>query len=341
MDTRIPDIDPSIDAGEPDSIEGYHFGRVLGQGAFGKVVELRTEREAGVDGQSSASSGQVVKCISKMARNNIDGLKELKNQIISMECFSREDSKHPNITQLLGVYHSKSHVFLRIESGGPEDLGRRLLCRDSRSAPRLMSAEKVSAVISQCSSAIMHLHGQLSIAHRDVKPDNIVLSEDANKVCIKLTDFGLSKIVNGTALSRSVAGTLPYMSVEMVLENKSNVFCSDMWSLGIVFLDLLCFARFIERQIFRKQSHVKDRDSSAKKHRLISAVHDCCQKPGVIDQLLQTHLRQELHELRASSTVVLQGVLNVSPARRWTYKDLWRWVGSQKQSKTIEDIAEP
>jgi len=331
MDTHIPDINPHIVSGEPDCIEDFQFGRVLGQGAFGKVVELHRIEEPEPDSAAEAEpQGQVIKCISKMARNTVDGLKDLKNQIVAMEYFSSQSLKHPNITQLLAVYHSKSHVFLRMESGGPEDLGRRLIGRDSKSSiPRLLSAQKAKAIMLQCTAAVVHLHGTPKIAHRDIKPDNIILAEEPDGVVVKLTDFGLAKVVSGTAMSRSVAGTLPYMSPEMVLESKSNVFSSDIWSLGIVFLDVLCFARFIERHVFRKQAQVKDRDSASKKQRLMSAVYECCLTPGFTEALLRSHLRAELSELQTISTVMLDGILNVSPTKRWNYKDLTRCVESE------------
>jgi len=321
MDTHIPELDQKIAAGEPETIDNFKFGKTLGQGAFGKVVELGSCLD------ENENTGQVIKCISKLARNTVGGLKDLKNQIVAMETFSNEAGKHPNITQLLGVYHSKSHVFLRMESGGPEDLGHRLLSRDSKSGPpRLLDAHKSKNIVVQCTAALAHLHGEHQIAHRDVKPDNIILLEDNDNVICRLTDFGLAKIVTGNAMSRSMAGTLPYMSPEMVLENKSNVFSSDIWSLGVVFLDVLCFARFIERHVFRKQPQVKDRDSTSKKQHLMNAVFERCQ---FIEQLLQAHLRPELQELHTSSVVMLEGVLNVSPAKRWTFKDLLRCIGPE------------
>jgi len=93
MHTHIPDMDQQITAGEPETIEDFKFGKTLGQGTFGKVVELNSH----VD--DSENTGQVIKCISKMASDTVEGLKDLKNEILVMEQISHGTCKHPNIAQ--------------------------------------------------------------------------------------------------------------------------------------------------------------------------------------------------------------------------------------------------
>ena len=67
---------------------------------------------------------------------------------------------------------------------------------------------------SQMSSAIAHLHSR-NICHRDLKPENVLLSssEDQNPV-LKLSDLGLSKLVDETIL-KTFCGTEIYMAPEM------------------------------------------------------------------------------------------------------------------------------
>jgi len=317
MDTQIPDIDPSIPVGEPSQIHAMTLGKVLGQGAFGKVFEVRK------DDNCDAPMDEVVKCVSKGARNSIDAIKDLKNQIVAMRHLSKGVWEHPNITKLLGVMHSRTHIFLRMEYGGPEDLCTRLNSRDGKhSEVRELPLHKVLSVISQCIGAVAHLHMQPSIAHRDIKPDNIIMSETADLIMIKLADFGLSKVVSGQSISRSVAGTLPYMAPEMVLNGRCDVFSADIWSMGIVCLDVLCFVKFVEREIFRNQPGVKNEETGRKKNRFVEAVFNYFSAPNCIEGVIGMRTRPELQDMAVKSSEMLQGMLNVSTTERWSAKDL-------------------
>jgi len=55
--------------------------------------------------------------------------------------------------------------------------------------------------------------------HRDLKPENFLLARTINKTDVKLTDFGLSKIIKPHARSSSWAGTPFYMAPEVIKGN--------------------------------------------------------------------------------------------------------------------------
>lgn len=80
------------------------------------------------------------------------------------------------------------------------------------------------------------------LLHRDIKPSNIALPE-SGPIAAKLLDFGLATGVDPHAFSRltktdDVVGSLPYVAPE-IFDGEGATVQSDLWSLGIVFYEML------------------------------------------------------------------------------------------------------
>jgi calcium/calmodulin-dependent protein kinase I len=91
------------------------------------------------------------------------------------------------------------------------------------------------------SSALRHLHS-IGIVHRDLKPENLVYKNKSEDSPIKITDFGLAKLIGKSSssdLMTSSVGTLGYMAPE-ILMNKPYTAAVDLWSLGVIIYILLC-----------------------------------------------------------------------------------------------------
>ena len=86
----------------------------------------------------------------------------------------------------------------------------------------------------QICKCMEYMHSQ-KIAHRDIKPDNILLTK--NKQMIKVCDFGFTR--KDEKLMNTVMGTMKYIAPEM-LESKRYDEAVDIWSLGILLFQLLC-----------------------------------------------------------------------------------------------------
>jgi len=113
---------------------------------------------------------------------------------------------------------------------------------EGRTLSQILEAEgplpvsQVQAIIEQIASALDYAHAR-GFVHRDVKPSNIIVSEDGQAT---LTDFGLVKAGEGTKLSTTgvVFGTPEYMSPEQAEGEKLDA-RSDVYSLGVVLFEML------------------------------------------------------------------------------------------------------
>ena len=82
-----------------------------------------------------------------------------------------------------------------------------------------LSEEVVRFYAAQICMAVGYLHSK-SIMHRDLKLENILVGEDGY---LKIIDYGLAKLLNGTQLAKTFCGTPEYLAPEMV-ENKGHDF---------------------------------------------------------------------------------------------------------------------
>lgn len=84
---------------------------------------------------------------------------------------------------------------------------------------------------------LAYLHKE-NIIHRDLKPTNILLFSDGEKLRAKITDFGIAKNTDATAVSTQLVGTVEYMAPEFFTTGNITP-ASDVWSLGVMLLEAL------------------------------------------------------------------------------------------------------
>ena len=107
------------------------------------------------------------------------------------------------------------------------------------------SREMVSSIIKDILRGLAYLH-ENGIAHRDLKPKNILLSKDKNgKLMAKIADFGISKRIDieDATMSSQLMGSVEYMAPEQFAPamfgiNQKLATNVDLWSLGIIIYEL-------------------------------------------------------------------------------------------------------
>lgn len=139
---------------------------------------------------------------------------------------------HPNIVGIYDIGFEDDKYFMIMELIEGKSLARLLQIKSN------FTVDLVLSIARQISSALAYIHDK-GILHRDIKPGNIMLSEDGQA---KLTDFGLAKFNAGQyALTQtgSLFGSLMYIPPEQALGEKSLDHRADIYSFGITLYELL------------------------------------------------------------------------------------------------------
>jgi len=156
--------------------------------------------------------------------------------------------RHKNIVALNDFFEEKEYFYLVMELLEGGDVFDRIVEKNHYTEldARDLARELLSAV------AYMHARG---VAHRDLKPQNLLLVSMEDNSAIKVADFGFAKRVHVPNSLMTRCGTPTYVAPE-VLKNHPHDEMVDMWSVGIIIYVLLVgYPPFMEenqRQLFRK-----------------------------------------------------------------------------------------
>ncbi len=195
----------------------YERGDLIGRGGMGDVF-------VGVD--TATSEPVAIKLLHEsIVQDNPDIVDRFRRE---GEALRQLD--HPNIVKLLDAFEEDGKHYLVMEyvSGGS--------LRDLMDEEIRLPLEAVLNIALDLADALTRAH-RLNIIHRDIKPDNVLLAEDATP---RLTDFGVAHLGDRTRLTQtgSVIGTYAYLSPEacngLELDERT-----DIWSFGVMLFEML------------------------------------------------------------------------------------------------------
>lgn len=206
--------------GEEDKLDVNDFDllKVVGQGAFGKVMLVRKKEGVGA-GQIYAM--KVLKKSVVAAKGQVEHTKSERSILCEI--------RHPFIVRLRFAFQSEDKLYLITDYYNGGSLFYHL--RKSKS----FSEDRARFYAAELLSALDHLHQQ-HIIYRDLKLENILMDHSGH---IALTDFGLSKQnIDVTGGATTFCGTAEYIAPELLRGHKYGA-AVDWWSFGILLFEMI------------------------------------------------------------------------------------------------------
>ncbi|XP_061291484.1 serine/threonine-protein kinase tousled-like 1 isoform X3 [Bos javanicus] len=232
---RINNEDNSQFKDHPTLNERYLLLHLLGRGGFSEVYkafDLYEQRYAAVK-------------IHQLNKSWRDEKKENYHKHACREYRIHKELDHPRIVKLYDYFSLDTDTFCTVlEYCEGNDLDFYL------KQHKLMSEKEARSIVMQIVNALRYLNEiKPPIIHYDLKPGNILLVDGTACGEIKITDFGLSKImdddsygVDGMDLTSQGAGTYWYLPPECFVVGKEPPKISnkvDVWSVGVIFFQCL------------------------------------------------------------------------------------------------------
>ncbi len=233
-------------------------------------------------------------------------LPEISHDASFAERFRREACalarlNHPNIVAVYDSGRAGDYYYFVMEY--VEGANLRELLRLNRLAP----ADALSIVRQICDA--LQLAHEEGIVHRDIKPENILLDRKGR---VKIADFGLAKLLGGPSpadcltRTRQVMGTPIYMAPEQIAGSQSLDHRADIYSLGVVFYELLTGELPVGR--FEPPSQKAPVD-----YRLDQIVNHALERDPALRYQQASHFKTDVDALPASSADLPQTLPDSQP----------------------------
>ena len=193
----------------------YEVVRLLGRGGMGAVYQALDpvlEREVALKVMLPETAGDPE-----------------QKQRFEREARAVARLSHPGVVTVFDLgYHTDGSPYIVMELLRGQDLLSRV-----RKEPPLSLKEKLT-IVAQVLDGLGHAH-KAGIVHRDVKPANVFLTDEGSA---RIMDFGIAFFTSSAATSRSVLGTVGYMSPEQVRGERVDG-RSDLFTVGSLLCELL------------------------------------------------------------------------------------------------------
>jgi pSer/pThr/pTyr-binding forkhead associated (FHA) protein len=213
---------------ELPALPGYQIQRRIGGGGNGDVYLGK-----------SLTDGRMVAV--KVIRPEICNNRSVVERFIDRDINIGKQLSHGNIVQTIESKFIDGMYFIVMEFVEGSDISK------YQSKHGLFKPREACELIIHTLDGLEYMHRH-DIVHRDIKPENILLTQSGKLLVPKISDFGLAKNLKSSKnLTKplEIAGTIPYMAPEQIMDFKNTGFAADIYSLGatLYFMCTNCFVR--------------------------------------------------------------------------------------------------
>ena len=197
---------------------------ILGKGSFSIVYK---GKYVGAN-RSRIKYGKIIAVkIIIINKLSADALRIVDDEISMMNMIKADP--HPNIVECYDVIRGKDKVYIFMEYCDSGDL---------RAIIKKPIKEKYTQFyFSQLANGLKYLD-QHTVIHRDIKPKNILLTN--NKKVLKIADFGFAKQTKDISLYDTICGSPMYMAPEILNKGDEKYDGkTDLWSIGMILYEML------------------------------------------------------------------------------------------------------
>ncbi|KAL2739524.1 ovarian-specific serine/threonine-protein kinase Lok-like [Vespula maculifrons] len=199
----------------------YAVSRKLGSGAGGEVKMVFTK-----NGCKKFAMKTIVKAVSNSNgyKHGLNDPEKIMNEVRILKAL-----RHPCVIRMEEIVDTPSTVYIVLELMEGGELFERITSRGR------LTENHTKLIFYQVVLAVHYLH-ECGITHRDLKPENILLASNADITLAKVSDFGLSKLVDAQTMMKTFCGTPMYVAPEILLTGGRGSYTNkvDIWSLGVI-----------------------------------------------------------------------------------------------------------
>ena len=192
--------------------------------SFEKIIGVGSTSKVFLGNEKNKIQSFAFKIIEKKNHQN-----DIIRKRFEREIFIMKELQHPNLVTLYKVFNLEKLYCLEMD-----------YCKGGSLLNYIFEhgkiPEKLSMIIFfQIVKAINYCHHK-GVSHRDIKPENILIDDFPN---IKVTDFGLSGLIQNGQLMKSFCGTISYSPPECLQHIEYDGIKCDIWSLGVLLYVML------------------------------------------------------------------------------------------------------